>query len=92
MRPISLFVEKGSTGITVLRVPDPPNVACRIATWTSAEAPFVRTLASRGITITTQGAATKKGETNLGFCLVTAPEARSSVAFSLDIAAGTSRE
>jgi hypothetical protein len=29
---------------------------------------------------------------NLGLCLVTAPEARSSVAFNLDIAAGTSRE
>jgi len=71
MRPISLFIEKGSKGMTVLRAPEPPNVACRIVIWTSAEVPFVRTL---------------------GLRLVTAPEARSSVAFNLDIAAGTSRE
>jgi len=31
-------------------------------------------------------------QTDLGFCLMTAPEARSNVAFNLDIAAGTSRE
>jgi hypothetical protein len=43
-----------------------------------------------GITITTR--VEEKNSTNLGLCLVTAPEARSSVAFNLDIAAGTSRE
>lgn len=47
MRPISLFIEKGSKGMTVLRAPEPPNVACRIAIWTSAEVPFVRTLIRR---------------------------------------------
>jgi len=30
--------------MTVLRAPEPPNIACRIAIWTSAEVPFVRTL------------------------------------------------
>jgi hypothetical protein len=44
MRPISLFVEKGSKGIAVLRAPAPPKVACRTAIWTSAEVPFVKTL------------------------------------------------
>jgi hypothetical protein len=46
-RPISLFIENGSKGMTVLRAPEPPNVACRIAIWTSAEVPFVRTLIRR---------------------------------------------
>lgn len=55
MRPISLFIEKGSKGMTVLRAPEPPNVACRIAIWTSAEVPFVRTLIRRHcVTITTR--------------------------------------
>jgi hypothetical protein len=49
MRPISLFIEKGSKGMTVLRAPEPPNVACRIAIWTSAEVPFVRTLIRRAL-------------------------------------------
>ena len=31
IRPISLFVEKGSKGMTMLRAPEPPNEACRIA-------------------------------------------------------------
>jgi hypothetical protein len=55
MRPISLFIEKDSKGMTVFRAPEPPNVACRIAIWTSAEVPFVRTLIRRHcVTITTR--------------------------------------
>ena len=44
IRPISLFVEKGSKGMTVLRAPGPPNEAWRIAICTSADVPFVKTL------------------------------------------------
>ena len=102
IRPISLFIEKGSKGITVFRAPEPPKAACRIAISTSAEVPFVRTLIKAGKHLSlphsdaARGTAKKKKkkepETNLGLRLVTAPEARSNVALSLDIAAGTSRE
>ena len=51
IRPISLFAEKGSKGMTVLRVPGPPNEACRITICTSAEVPFVKTLVKSGITM-----------------------------------------
>lgn len=92
IRPISLFVEKGSKGMTVLRAPGPPNEACRIAICTSAEVPFVKTLVKGSITMNYHTARLKKPGTYLGFRLVTAPEARSNVTFSLDIAAGTSRD
>ena len=44
IRPISLFAEKGSNGMAMLRAPAPANAACRIVIWTSAEVPFVKTL------------------------------------------------
>lgn len=62
IRPISLFVEKGSKGITVLRAPEPANEACRIAIWTSADAPFVRTLARVMSSIPRSGAVRCKKE------------------------------
>jgi len=76
----------------MLRVPAPANAACRIVIWTSAEMPFVRTLVCKVNMCYQRSPDSKTNRTNRGFRLATAPDVRSNVAFSFDIAAGTSRE
>src|SRR6266404_1898467 len=55
IRPISLFVEKGSSGMAVHRLTGPEKAACRIEICTSAEVPFVKTLLSVNMSPTQVG-------------------------------------